>query len=85
VRGWQGFAVGFVGLSLLYLVLSSNNANIPGLLAAPGKAAQWFLDPTVPSFAASSPAAPSYAPGPLGPQGATPLSVTTPSSGVILT
>lgn len=53
---WQGFAVGFLALTLLEVVISSPSAssNAGGVLAGVGKLAQKILSPTVPAFATAA-------------------------------
>ena len=55
MRGWQGFAVGAMGLALLELVVSRQtaNANAAGILTGVGTLVRKFLSPTVPAFGAA--------------------------------
>lgn len=53
---WQGFALGFLGLTFLEVLVSSKNATntVGGLFSGPAKAAQWFIDPGIPAFNSTS-------------------------------
>lgn len=57
--GWQGFAVGFLGLTALEVVVShaSTASNVGGLFGEIGKAAEWFLSPLKPAFSIPAPTA----------------------------
>lgn len=50
-RGWRGVAAGSLALvTLELLVQPSASGRVAGLFGLPGKWAQKFLDPTVPTF-----------------------------------
>lgn len=66
-RGWQGFAVGFLGLTMLEVVVSGNGkstSNVAGIFNGVGSFARRFLDPTVPAFNPAPPASPAPSLGP---------------------
>lgn len=68
---WQGFAVGFLGLTLLEVVVANPAASkrVGGLASGAGNLARKILSPAVPAFTtASSPSssAPSSQPAPKG-------------------
>lgn len=52
MRGWQGFALGFLGLTLLEVTLANQTANkrVGGVLSGVGTFFQKFLNPAVPAF-----------------------------------
>ena len=55
MRGWQGFAVGAIGLAALELVVSrpTANRNAAGILSGAGNLVRKFLSPQVPAFGAA--------------------------------
>lgn len=65
---WQGFAVGFLALTLLEVAVSSPTASgrLGGLATGAGSLAQRFLSPTMPLIGTP----PSSTPAPAGPPAA---------------